>query len=348
MRRWIASGLVLGIVAGSGAGCGAGDDALTEFRLYVMATVFDLSLPAGAVREDPGLLPAIESELRAFEIDYYPWSDGELAALNRALSNGDSFTVSAPLAGVLRRSREIATLSDGAFEPGVGPLVELWGFNDGLLDAVAVPAAADIDAVLAASGSIRDLTFDGITVAAPEAHYVLDLGGSAKGAAVDRIVDRLAAAGVERALINAGGDLRVIGEPPDRHWRIGILAPRGDGLLGTVTLQAGEAAFSSGDYERFFEQDGERFHHILDPRTGRPVGHTRAVTVVAADGLLADAAATALFVAGPEDWRAMASRLGVTAVLRVESAGRIEMSAGMRDRFQAGSGEASDIIAAGD
>jgi len=187
----------------------------------------------------------------------------------------------------------------------------------------------------------------GLAAAPAARRYTLDLGGIAKGAAVDAVVAELESAGIAPALVNAGGDLRVIGTRPDRRWRIGIQAPRGDGLLGVIELDAGEAAFTSGDYERYYELDGQRLHHIIDPRTGYPVTHTRAVTVIAADGTTADAAATALFVAGPE-WQRLAAALGVTAALRVDAGGSIEMTAEMRDRFQASAANESDIIAAAD
>lgn len=331
MRRRVVTGLAVLVLAA----CGSSDDALVDRTLYAMATSIELRLPNHAVRDQPDLLAAIEAELRQFEQDFYPWTDGELARLNAALTRGEDFAASPAMSLLLARSREIALMSDGAFEPGVGPLIELWGFNDALAEKPAEPpAAAAIAATLGASGSISETLIDGNRISAPAGRYLFDLGGVAKGAVVDRIVERLERAGVERALVNAGGDLRVIGEPAERRWRIGIQAPRDPGLLGSIELKAGEAAFSSGDYERYFEQGDERFHHILDPRTGRPVQHTQAVTVIAGDGTMADAAATALFVAGPGQWRAMAERLGIEAVLRIDGAGQLEMTPAMRDRFQ--------------
>jgi thiamine biosynthesis lipoprotein len=300
---------------------------------------------------DPDLIREIEAELRVFERDYYAWGDGELAALNRALNESRTFEASAGMAAVLLEAQAIAGMTDSAFDPGVGALVELWGFNSD--ETVRSPASrppddAAIADLLAATGSIRDLAIDGLRIRSKQARYTLDLGGIAKGAAVDRVLARLRAHGVTRALVNAGGDLGVVGEPAERSWRIGIQAPRSDDMLGAIALNDGEAAFTSGDYERFYDVDGQRMHHILDPRTGRPVDHTQAITVVASNGTLADAAATALFVAGPDAWRAMADGLGNDSVLRVDAAGTLEMTAAMRDRFQPNTQVVSDIIAAAD
>jgi len=333
------------------AACQPADDALVTHSLFVMATQVDIGLPATA--DDARLIADIERELRQFGTDYYAWGDGELAALNQALSAGRSFSASPSMAELLTSAQRIAELTGGAFDPGVGGLVELWGF-----DTAEPPAAPPTDAAIEATrrdaGSIADLEItDGIVTARagdPATHrrYLLDLGGIAKGLAVDRIAARLDAAGIAPALINAGGDLRVIGNRGDRPWRIGIAAPRDDGLLGTLRLEPGEAAFTSGDYERYFEHDGARLHHILDPTTGYPANHTRAVTVIADSGVIADAAATALLVAGPARWRNAADALGVAAVLRVDASGAIEMTPPMRDRFQAESRFSSDIIATAD
>jgi thiamine biosynthesis lipoprotein len=329
------------------AGCRGTGDELVTHRLFAMATWVDVSLPEDATRREPGLIRQIEAELRAFERDYYAWGDGELSQLNRALTETGEFEASEALAALLLRSQQIAAVTGGAFDPGVGALVERWGFATGEPAAEPPPDRA-ITVLLDSAGSIAEIRIAGTRISGGGKRYTLDLGGIAKGAAVDRIIEILRTHDAVPALVNAGGDLGVLGQRADRNWRIGIQAPRGDGVLGAIELYAGEAAFTSGDYERYFERDGERLHHILDPRTGYPASHTRAITVIATDGTTADAAATALFVAGPDEWRTMADALGLAAVLRVDADGGIEMTDAMRDRFQPSSEVSSDIIAAAD
>jgi len=338
-----------GLAVASLCGCRPDGDSLVEHRLYAMATTVELTLPATATIEHPELIAAIEGELHSFERDYYAWGDGELARLNRALTETGKFEPTADMLAVLAAAQHVAQISEGAFDPGVGGLVELYGFNDATRELSTPPSEAAIATTLASAGSILDLDLDlgAHRVTAPARRYLLDLGGIAKGTAVDRIVARLGGLGIEPAIVNAGGDLRVVGERRTRAWRIGIQAPRGDGLLGAIELHAGEAAFSSGDYERFYEADGQRLHHIIDPRTGHPVAHTEAITVIARDGVTADAAATALFVAGPERWLAVAAALGIESALRVDASGQITMTAPMRDRFQASAGVDTAIIVAG-
>ena len=336
------------------ASCGRDDARLIEHRLYAMATWIDVTLPAEATRDHPELIAGIEADLNAFGRDFYAWGPGELARLNAALSARQAFDASPALAAVLAKAQEVARASDGAFDPGVGGLVELYGLHDAAAAETPLPDDAAIEAERAAAGSILDLGISGTRIAGGSVggarpasaarHYTLDLGGIAKGTAVDRIAARLVALGIAPALVNAGGNLRVVGERPVRPWRIGIRDPRAEALLGAIELRAGDAVSSSGDYERYRESDGERVHHIIDPRTGRPATHTAAVTVIAADAETADAASTALFVAGPAAWLEVAQRLGIEAALRVDAAGTIEMTRAMRDRFQPGTSSESAII----
>ena len=315
---------------------------LVERRVYAMGTWVDLAVVA-APETAAAALDEAAAFLRRFETDYYAWAaDGELVRLNRALADGRAAIVSPEMAALLAEAKRLSAASGGAFDPGVGALVELYGFHDAAVEPRA-PAPDELGAWLAAGASIQALEIDGLRVAARRP-MLLDLGGIAKGAAVDRIVELLASRGITAALVNAGGDLRVLGRRGDRPWRIGIQSPRADLVLGTIELEDGEAAFTSGDYERFVELGGERLHHILDPRTGRPASGTQGVTVIARDGVSADAAATALFVAG-DAWAEVADALDVDAVLRVDASGKVEATEAMRRRLAAGAAEQRDVVA---
>jgi thiamine biosynthesis lipoprotein len=339
--------LALMAAALASAGCRDAGGDVVSYRLFAMGTSVELTAPASAAAALDSAMTDVETLLGAFERDYYAWGDGELAALNAALAEGTSFDVSNELAALLVRARDLAALSDGTFEPGVAPLVEAWGFHDASALPVDPPSAATIAAILDTYAGIAAVRIEGSRISAPQGPVRLDLGGIAKGRAVDRIVDLLAEHGMTDVLVDAGGDLRVLGHPPGRRWRIGIQAPRAEHTLGTIELGDGEAAFTSGDYERFYDTQSGRRHHLIDPGTGYPATHTQAVTVVAKDGTTADAAATALFVAGPDRWRDIARALGVTCVLRVDASGTLEVTQAMRDRLQISPEYPSDIIAAG-
>jgi len=320
--------------------CDTTDGRFTEQRIFAMGTWVDAIFEARDEDAEIIALRDVENLLRSFERDYYAWSDGELSRVNSAIASSQALPISPEMAELLAYAQRISASSQGHFDPGVASLVELWGFHSGV-ETAAEPAPQLIRDWLADDVGIRNLSIRDRNVSADSSALQLDLGGIAKGAAVDRIIGLLIRHGVENALVNAGGDLRAIGTRPNRRWRVGIKAPRSSGLLGYVELADGEAAFTSGDYERYFDVDGQRMHHILDPLTGYPATHTQAITVIANDGTTADAAATALFVAGPEKWRDIAAALSVDTVLRVDISGAIEMTEPMRARLRAADADES-------
>jgi thiamine biosynthesis lipoprotein len=159
----------------------------------------------------------------------------------------------------------------------------------------------------------------------------LGFGAFAKGTAVDAAIDALRAQGVDNAIINIGGDLRAIGSHGERPWVIGIRHPRQEGrMLASVAVQNDESVFTSGDYERYFSYEGKRYPHILDPRTGYPAREVISVTVIHQNAARADAAATALLVAGL-DWPQIAASMGIDRVMLMRADGQIEMSPAMAE-----------------
>jgi thiamine biosynthesis lipoprotein len=289
-----------------------------------MGTWVDTIYPAAAAQSQALDATELDQIINQFALDYYAWADGELGRLNTALSAGDTFIASRGMTELLTYAQELTADSNGYFDPGVGAMVEAWGFHSA--DATpALPPGEVLNRWQQNRPSITELQIAEREISAPAGALQIDLGGIAKGEIVDRILQRLTAAGIDNALVNAGGD---------RKWSIGIQAPRTVELLGRIELNSGEAAFTSGDYERFFESGDERQHHLLNPSSGLPATHTQAVTVIAATGALADAAATAIFVAGPANWRKIALALGIHFVLRIDASGAVEMTAAMRERVR--------------
>lgn len=231
------------------------------------------------------------------------------------------------LRAVLADAVRAAARTGGAYDPTILPVVRLWDFDAGA--GGRLPAAEE----LAAAVALVDYTairMTGALALAPGRQ--VDLGGVGKGAVVDLIAGHLAERGVERFLVEAGGDLLVAGlKPGERRWRIAVRHPRGDALpLAILEIgAAGErrAVVTSGDYERYLIVDGVRYHHILDPATGRPARASVAVTVIASRAAQADALATGLFVAGPAGLRWFDGDPGVQALVVTESGGALRAHA---------------------
>lgn len=215
---------------------------------------------------------------------------------------------------VLRDAVAISAASDGAFDPTIWPVSQLWGFDHG----GGVPNAGLLANKLKYVGYHKLILDDNSwSVGYNVDGMGIDLGAIAKGWAIDRAMEKLVARGIRNAIIDAGGDLRIIGSRPGKEfWRIGVQNPRDPGALIFTFDLTNTALVTSGDYERFFLVGGVRYHHILDPGTGQPARGCQSVTVLAPTTAEADASATAAFVLGPSRGIAfLRARPGVRGVI---------------------------------
>ncbi len=222
---------------------------------------------------------------------------------------------------LLEKSLAISRLSDGAFDVTIGPVMKLWKFDEGGV----VPAKEDVAAVLPQVGFGRvEVNAERRTVRFLSVGVEIDMGGIGKGYAVDLAAARLQKMGIDNAIVDAGGDLKLIGRRPGKDfWRIGVRHPREASRM-LVTLDLAETAVvTSGDYERFFIDQEKRYHHLLDPGTGYPASACQSVTVIAPDAVDADAYATAVFVLGPEKGLALLRSLPGVEGIVVDSDGKV-------------------------
>jgi len=306
------------------AGCQRNPIWQREF--YAMGTL--VSVEIYGLPEDTAerAMDRVENDFQAMHHAWHAWEGGPLVQLNQALARGETVQLPDVLAPLIPPAIRLANQSDNLFNPALGRLFRLWGFQGNERHQPPDPQA--IQAILDQHPRMSDLVLESQRIRSTNPAVQIDLGGFAKGWAVDRVIEELRQQGVKNAIVNAGGDLRAIGRHGQRPWRIGIRNPRGEGAIAAVEVSGDESVFTSGDYERYFEYQGQRYHHILDPRSGRPARGTRSLTVIYPEAATADAAATALFVAG-DDWPRIAHQLGVTQVLRIRSDGVAEMSPAM-------------------
>ncbi len=246
----------------------------------------------------------------------------EISQLSQATA---PFRVSAEVAALLEQGEQIARASGGAFDIGLGRLKGLWGIES---EHPHIPSAAELQEALAGTGP-EAVRLEGTLVYKSRPGLQIDLGGIAKGYAVDRALQLLRTEGIHSAAVNAGGDIALIGDKEGQPWRIGIQHPRNkEKMLLTLPLRDC-AVVTSGDYERFFERDGVRYHHIFDPATGQPARLCQSVTVIAPSAALADALATATFVLGPEKGKAFLERYQDVEGLIVTAAGELVKTDGL-------------------
>ncbi len=264
---------------------------------FLMDTLVTIKAWGDEAEPIQGLLDAAFEEIERLEgVMSKKRRDSEVSRINEGAS-GEWVPMSADVTAVLGRALFFSRLSDGACDVTIGPVMRLWGF------ATATPHVPDKDEIASALDLIGA---DKIEVTEGKVRFLkenmaLDLGAIAKGYAVDRAVRILERGGASGGLVEAGGDLRFFGtKPGKRRWRIALAHPRKAGTLIEIGEIPLHSVATSGDYERFFEADGKRYHHLLDPRTGYPARKAISATVWARTCMDADMLSTTLFVMGPD------------------------------------------------
>ena len=326
--------LITLVAAGLLSACGK--PPVQQQESFVFGTRVEVLVAGESEAKARSATAAVLREFDRLHRTYHAWQPSELSALNAAFAAGRQQTVTPEMAAFLGEARELSHRGGGLFDPGIGELIQLWGFHADEYQPV-LPAAADIEAWRAAKAGIADLHLDGLVASSGNRHLAIDLGGYLKGVALDHAAAILRAEGIHNALINIGGNVMALGTKNGEAWKVGIQNPRQPGPLATLALRDGEAIGTSGDYQRFFEVDGQRYCHLIDPRTGQPVTHTQALTVLIPPqekaGTYSDAMTKPIFIAG-DHWRATARQLGVANVLRVDAAGHILLTRPMRERLE--------------
>ncbi len=315
---------------------------------YVFGTRVDLAIYGTDPTQADTAMAAVLSEFDRLHRAYHAWEPSELTALNEALARGETATVSDELAAMLRDAQHLAALgsvqgearNDELFDPALGALVALWGFHTDTF-VPRLPDPGELQRLRDARPRMADLVIEGNRIGSRNPAVRLDLGGYAKGYALDRAAAILRAAGIHDALINIGGNVMALGRKGEQPWHVGIQDPRASAPLATMPLYDGEAIGTSGDYQRYFVLDGVRYAHLIDPRNGQPAQGTRSLTVLitpradggSGAGTLSDAASKPAYIAG-DGWREQTRRFGIDHALRVAADGRIEVTRALRARLQ--------------
>ena len=260
--------------------------------------------------------------------------DSQISQLNAHAGDGTAVPVDPDTAELLSFAQSVSQLLPGDFDVTIAPVMDAWGFTT---EARHVPSAEELSAALAlVDGSQLEVDADNATARLLQSGMEVDLGAVAKGFAAGKAEEALREAGVERATIDLGGNVTVIGTRPDGNpWRVAVKDPQNTESYLCVLELEDVTLSTSGGYERYFEEDGVRYHHIIDPKTGYPADSgLQSVTVVTANHVLADALSTALFVAGEEEaidfWR---GREDIELVLCTDD-NRVVVTQGLEEVFQ--------------
>jgi thiamine biosynthesis lipoprotein len=317
------------------AGC-KNKEQLYQEQGYVFGTLVEVSVYG---EPEPRARQAVSQVMHEFQRLHemlHAWKPSELSEMNAAFAKGGSIAISAELVSILGDATQLSQQSQGLFNPAIGGLVQLWGFHSDQFKPV-LPDKRKVAQWVAANPQMSDITIVHGRARSKNKFVQVDLGGYAKGYALDRAAGILRKQGIHNALINIGGNILAMGRHGDRPWRVGIQHPRKSGALATLDLRDGEAIGTSGDYQRYFMIGNVRYCHLIDPRSGYPKQGVQAVTILTHGphaGVLSDADSKPLFISGAGGWRAAAREMGLSEAMLVDGQGKIHLTAELQKRLK--------------
>ncbi|MGC9455923.1 MAG: FAD:protein FMN transferase [Halothiobacillaceae bacterium] len=304
-------------------------------------TVFHAPVLLKFANVEPGAAQAVLSEAEAYMQPFYqrihPWKDSDLTRLNARLKAGETVQVDEEMLGLLREGKRLSQMTDGVFDPAAGELFAKWGFHSNHPERDRKPPPESwLAAWRADVPRMDDLVIEGDRVRSTNPRLQLDLNAMAEGMAARHVLARATAVGVNNMIFDPGGDLGVLGRAGDRPWSLGIRDPFGSHgqTLAGIMLEGRWGLFSSGTYEKRFRIDGKDYSHLLNPTTGWPAREIVGSTVLHADPVVADAAATALTIIGPQQAVPTAQRLGLSGFAMVDVDRHLYLSASWADRLK--------------
>jgi thiamine biosynthesis lipoprotein len=316
------------------AGC-VNRDPVARGKVSAFDTTLDITLIGVERRRAAELTRILADDLRTMENSWHAWNSSPVRRMNELFNAGPgAFTAPPSVLPLLQLTQILSQQSEGLFNPAIGHLYRAWGFQGRAADCLRPPSPELIEEIVAKQPRMNEIQVDGIRVASTNQMVKLDFRGIQLGYAIDQAIARLQDLGVHNASISADGNLRAIGSRDGNPWSVALRGPDGGGLLATVQIIGNEAAFTAATGRQGFNWEGEHYHDLIDPRTGYPADGATSVTVLHPNASTADAAATALFIAGPDEWHRIAQKMGIRYVMLTDRQGRLHMNPAMQARVK--------------
>ncbi len=329
--------------------CNSPKEQLVQQQLFTFGTLVDISIWTDKPKQAHKIIGQISADFEKQHRQWHPSHSGSsLVKLNKQLAQAKVAKLDPSLYSLTKLAIYFSKQSDELFNPAIGQLVDLWHFDqlqqennhDSPTKIVRPPSLKQITALLNLRPSMTQLQLDESSqqLKSTNSSIKLDFGAFAKGYAVEFAIKTLKKAGFKNALVNAGGDIKAIGSKADVAWKIGIRNPfyqqqTDKPVIASISLNDNESIMTSGDYERFFIFKNKSYHHIIDPRTGYPASGFHSVTIVHTNATLADAAATAIFIAGPQRWEEIAKKMAIDKIMLISQAGELIVSQQLKSRL---------------
>lgn len=309
---------------------------LYNTQTYVFGTLVDISIYGETDQHAQAVTTAIINNYNTLHKRLHAWQPSEISLINDAFSKGEAAAISPDVATMINQIKTLSKQSNGAFNPTIGHLINVWGFQSDEFKAHKVDVQS-IQQLILQQPTMSDIVVDTDKITSHNTAVKLDLGGYAKGYALDMGAAYLREQNIQHALINIGGNIIALGQHGDQPWRVGIQHPRQPNAIATIALESGWAIGTSGDYQRFFDLDGKRYCHIIDPSTGYPAQGVQSVTVLIppqhSAGVLSDVASKPIFIAKAKSRIGAAKKMGVNHFLIIASESNIQASTNLASKL---------------
>ena len=338
-RPWktrLPAALLITVAAGALLSCSVSEQRTEQHEIAAFGTRIELTLRAGRHTDSAQAVAAVDRMFQRMHRQWHAWQPGMLGDINAAIAAGRPIQISGHARSIMQRAARLEEQSGGLFNPAMGRLFALWGFHSDTLPSGPPPDGVEIRQRIDPPPTMADLSFKDSMLISTNPAVQLDFGAFLAGVAAENALAILKQHGISHAIVNIGGDLGVVGTGARRAWRAAVQHPDGQGgkHLAYIDLNDGEFVFTSGNYHRYRQHEGLRYGHLIDPRSGYPANSVQSVTVIDTRGGRADAAATALAVAGPDEWQAVARRMGIEQMLRAEADGTVVVTRAMARRIE--------------
>jgi len=302
-------------------------------QFLVFGTLAEITLYDAEPEQAKKAFNDVENYFKRLHTHWHAWQgNGLLMQINSAIKNKQPIKIDQETADLIALSKKINIQSLGKFDPAVGQLIALWGFHKEKSRWLP-PKNKKLELLLKSHPSIQNIHIKGLMLGSNNKNVLLDFGGIAKGYAIKHAMALIQKNNIQNSIVNAGGDICVIGKKVSQAWNIAIRHPDKKQILGSVRLHSGKCIMTSGGYERFHKYQGKKYAHIINPQTGYPADDVLSISVIDKNGALADASATALSITSKENWQTIKTRLGVYAMIGLDKNKQLFVSDNIKNRF---------------
>ena len=303
---------------------------IVEKKDYIFGTIVEIKVFGENEEAAVHSIELVFEEFRRLHHYLHPWEKSILNEINESIRNGRNYrTEDNEIISIINHNIELESKTHGYFNPAIGKLIQSWGFHSDQF-ANTMPNLSHIQDLRKNLPHMSDISFYKNYFTFKNKNIQLDLGGYAKGYALDQAKKILIDNNINNALINIGGNIMALGQHGDRDWVVGIQHPREPNSIATVTLKPGWSIGTSGDYQRYFMVDNQRFSHLIDPNTGFPANNAQSATVLMppseSSGALSDVYSKPLFIAPENLKNSIAKELGINFYMVIMADGKIIIS----------------------